>query len=165
VSSERRKELIEQLTTEARQQQIGYDRFHDVVAGYLGLNRTDLRCLDVLDLRGRMTAGDLARETGLSTGSVTAMLDRMEKAGYVRRVRDPSDRRRVLVEPDEKARQRGEEIYRPFAESTIPTFDRFTDDQLEVIRDFLQAGNDFYVVQTARVEELARRARAATRNA
>jgi DNA-binding MarR family transcriptional regulator len=153
----RRPELIAQTTAEVRQQQIAYDRFHDAVAAYFGINRTDLRCLDILDLSGQQTAGELAAQMGMSTGAVTAMLDRLEKAGYVRRVRDPADRRRVLVEPAELARERGREIYQPFEEQTVPMFARFTNEQLAVVRDFLRLGNDFYDVQTNRVEDLARR--------
>jgi len=152
-----RLDLIAQTTAEVRQQQIAYDRFHDAVAAYLGINRTDLRCLDILDLSGQQTAGELAVQMGMSTGAVTAMLDRLEKAGYLRRVRDPADRRRVLVESAELARERGREIYQPFEELTVPMFARFTDEQLAVVRDFLRLGNDFYDVQTTRIEDLARR--------
>jgi DNA-binding MarR family transcriptional regulator len=155
-SGEVRAELIAALTAEVRQQQIAYDRFHDAVAAYLGVNRTDLRCLDILDLAGRRTAGELATEMGMSTGAVTALIDRLEKAGYVSRVRDPGDRRRVLVEPTELARQRGWEIYQPFSEETGPAFTRFTDHQLATVRDFLAVGNAFYAEQTARVERLGR---------
>jgi len=152
----RRAGLIAEMVAEVRQQQIAYDRFHDAVAAYLGVNRTDLRCLDILDLTGRRAAGEVAAEMGMSTGAVTALLDRMEKAGYIRRVRDPGDRRRVLVELTEQARERGWEIYQPFTELTGPAFVRFTDEQLATVRDFLQVGNDFYAVQTARIEGLTR---------
>ena len=152
----RRAGLIAEMVAEVRQQQIAYDRFHDAVAAYLGVNRADLRCLDILDLTGRRAAGELAAEMGMSTGAVTALLDRMEKAGYIRRVRDPGDRRRVLVELTEQARERGWEIYQPFTELTGPAFARFTDEQLTTVRDFLQVGNDFYAVQTARIEGLTR---------
>ena len=64
----------------------------------LGLNPTDVRCVDLLDQHGTMTAGALAELAGLSTGAVTFLLDRLERAGFVRRVRDLEDRRRVLVE-------------------------------------------------------------------
>src|ERR1700678_401166 len=152
-----RLDLIAQTTAEVRQQQIAYDRFHDAVAAYLGINRTDLRCLDILDLSGQQTAGELAVQMGMSTGAVTAMLDRLEKAGYLRRVRDPADRRRGRGEAPELARGRGREIYQPFEELTVPMFARFTDEQLAVVRDFLRLGNDFYDVQTTRIEDLARR--------
>ena len=151
-----RPELIAQTTAEVRAQQIAYDRFHAAVASYLGINRTDLRCLDILDLAGRQTAGELAAAMGMSTGAVTAMLDRREKTGYVHRVRDPADRRRVLVEPAELARERGWEVYQPFEEQTVPMFARFTEEQIAVVRDFLRIGNDFYDVQTARIVVLAR---------
>lgn len=149
-----RMELVVRLTTEVRRQQVAYDRFHDAVAAHLGVNRTDLRCLDMLDLHQPLSAGDLAAQTGLTTGAVTAMLDRLEKIGYVRRVRDPADRRRVLVETGDKARDRIAEIYRPFAEATVPMLDAFTDDQLTLLTDFLRRGSDFYGQQTALVEAL-----------
>jgi len=157
--ADRRAELIGQTTVEVRQQQIAYDRFHDAVAAYLGLNRTDIRCLDILDLTGRQAAGELATGMGLSTGAITAMLDRLERAGYVRRVRDPADRRRVLVEPTELSGERGREIYGPFGEQVEPMFARFSDADLALIRDFLRLGNEFYKLQTGRIEQLARQAR------
>ncbi len=153
-----RAELIGQTTTEVRRQQIAYDRFHDAVAAYLGLNRTDIRCLDLLDLTGRQTAGELAAGMGMSTGAVTAMLDRLEKTGYVRRLRDPDDRRRVLVEPAELAAERGREIYGPFEEQAGPMFAPFTDAELRLVRDFLRLGSEFYELQIGRVEQLADRA-------
>ena len=141
---------------EARLQQNAYDRFEEAAAEYFGINRTDMLCLDVLDRTGQMTAGGLARETGLTTGAVTAMLDRVEKAGYVRRLPDPSDRRRVLVELTDKARQATREVYGSLADA-VPEFDRYTDEQLMLIRDFLRLGSDLLVVQAARVQELTRR--------
>lgn len=157
MSTPSRAELIEQTTIEVRRQQVAYDRFHDAAAAYLGLNRTDIRCLDILDLAGRQTAGELAAGMGMSTGAVTAMLDRLEKSGYVRRLRDPDDRRRVLVEPTELTAERGREIYAPFEEQTGPMFARFTDAELALVRDFLRMGSSFYEVQIGRIERLARR--------
>src|SRR5215468_6915467 len=66
----------------------------------IGINVTDLNCLNILALRGRMTAGELARATGLTTASITGVLDRLEESGFVRRERDPHDRRRVVVRLD-----------------------------------------------------------------
>jgi DNA-binding MarR family transcriptional regulator len=154
--SSARDELITELTTQARQQQIAYDRFHDAVAAYFGVNRTDIRCLDTLDLHGTRTAGELAAEMGLSTGAVTAMLDRLEKIGYVRRVRDPADRRRVLVEASDLVRERGRVVYQPFAEQAGPRFAKYTDAELALLRDFLRASNEFYGAQIDRVEGLSR---------
>jgi DNA-binding MarR family transcriptional regulator len=73
------------------------DLFQQVAADRLGLNRTDLTVLSLLDARGPLTAGQLAEATGLTTGAVTGVADRLEKAGYARREPDPDDRRRVIV--------------------------------------------------------------------
>jgi DNA-binding MarR family transcriptional regulator len=152
--STRRNELIAVASAEVRRQQAAYDRFHDAVADHLKVNRTDLRCLDLLDLRGRMTAGELSEATGLSTGAVTVMLDRLERAGYVLRVRDPGDRRRVYAEPTELAAKHAAEIYAPLTAQAAPLYDRFTEDQLATIADFLHTATEFYSGQTARVEAL-----------
>lgn len=64
----------------------------------IGINATDLNCLNIVALTGDLTAGELAAQTGLATASITAVLDRLEGGGFVRRVRDPRDRRRVMVE-------------------------------------------------------------------
>ena len=64
----------------------------------IGVNATDLNCLNIVALTGRLTAGELAQQTGLTTASITGVLDRLEEGGFVRRVRDPQDRRRVMVE-------------------------------------------------------------------
>ena len=68
-----------------------------VAAERIGVNATDLNCLNIVALTGPMAAGDLARQTGLTTASITGVLDRLEEGGFVRRERDPKDRRRVIV--------------------------------------------------------------------
>jgi DNA-binding Lrp family transcriptional regulator len=67
-------------------------------ADRVGINATDMQCLNILSFRGQMTAGELAKATGLTTASITGVIDRLEEAGFVRRERDARDRRRVMVE-------------------------------------------------------------------
>jgi len=81
------------------------------VAEAIGLNRTDMRCLDVIQREGPVPAGRLADETGLTTGAITTVLDRLERAGFARRTRDPADRRRVLVELAPEARSGAGDYY------------------------------------------------------
>ena len=76
------------------------DVVDELVSQLMGINRTDSRCMDILDQHGSMSAGDLAEASRLTTGAITAVIDRLERAGFARRVPDPSDRRRVLVELD-----------------------------------------------------------------
>src|SRR5262245_65424320 len=73
--------------------------FQQAIADRLGLNSTDLMCLSLLSDAEPLTAGQLAEATGLTTGSVTVMIERLETAGYVRREKDATDRRRVIVRP------------------------------------------------------------------
>jgi DNA-binding transcriptional ArsR family regulator len=69
-------------------------------ADKIGVNTTDLNCLNILSFGGQMTAGELARATGLTTASITGVVDRLEQAGFVRRERDARDRRRVVIHLD-----------------------------------------------------------------
>jgi DNA-binding MarR family transcriptional regulator len=144
----------------ARLHQNDYDRFEDAAAEYFGVTRTAMRCLEVLDRVGQLTAGDIARETGLTSGAVTAMLDRLEQAEYVRRLRDPGDRRRVLVELTDRARQTAAEVYGPLADLMVE-FDRYTDDELVLIRDFLRLGSAMLIAQADRVDKQRRQRDAA----
>jgi DNA-binding MarR family transcriptional regulator len=139
----------------ARLQQNDYDRFEDAAAEYFGVTRTAMRCMEVLDRVGQLTAGDIARETGLTSGAVTAMLDRLERAGYVRRLRDVADRRRVLVELTDQARQGASEVYGPLSEA-MAEFERYSDHELRLIRDFLRMGSATLIAHAARVEKLRR---------
>src|SRR5512132_671107 len=93
-----REKLISQLIDAIRASQRATDLVDETAANYLGINRTDARALDVIEQYGPITAGRLAEELRLSTGAVTTLVDRLERAGYARRLRDPGDRRRVLVE-------------------------------------------------------------------
>lgn len=111
--------------------------YSQLVADRLGINSTDLECLDVIVLHGGLAAGDLARATGLTTGAVTGVLDRLERAGFARRTADPQDRRRVLVQPTKDVARRVAPLYAPmerFADDALAGFD---DAQLTLALEFL----------------------------
>ncbi|MEU2033013.1 MarR family transcriptional regulator [Nocardia amamiensis] len=93
----KRAELDAALTIAAQRSATDAVMMHQAVADRLGLHVTDLRCLNLLRLGGPATAGELATQTGLTTGAITRMIDRLLKAGYVRREHDEQDRRRVIV--------------------------------------------------------------------
>jgi DNA-binding MarR family transcriptional regulator len=105
----------------------------------IGINVTDLNCLNILALRGPMTAGELARATGLSTASITGVLDRLEEAGFVRRERDSRDRRRVVVRLDtERGLRDVAPVFAPVVAAWRAVAAQYTDDQLETILRFQQ---------------------------
>jgi DNA-binding MarR family transcriptional regulator len=109
----------------------------DTVAKLVGLNSTDLECLDLLGLAGATTAGRLATHTGLTTGAMTAVIDRLERAGFARRVRDAGDRRCVLVEALPDNLRRIELLYRPLIAAVARLNEEYGDRQLAVVVDYL----------------------------
>lgn len=113
--------LVKEASAALRMNQNAVDRFEEPVARYLGINRTDGRCLDILDRRGPLPSAELAREARLITGSTTAMVDRLAGKGYVRRVRDPSDRRRVVVELTDECRSVLTELFGPWPRRGRPS--------------------------------------------
>jgi DNA-binding MarR family transcriptional regulator len=131
------------LTDEIRAGQRATDKVDELVTELLGINRTDARCLDILDQQGRMSAGQLASASGLTTGAVTAVVDRLERAGYAQRVADPEDRRRVLVELTKKAREIIWELMgRPLTEASQPLIDRYSDEELELLLEFARTSRE-----------------------
>jgi DNA-binding transcriptional ArsR family regulator len=108
-----------------------------ISADRIGINATDLNCLNLVALTGHITAGDLARQTGLSTASITGVLDRLEEGGFVRRVRDPHDRRRVIVElgGGPGLREVGT-TFGPVVKAWRATAAEYSDDELRLLLEF-----------------------------
>jgi DNA-binding MarR family transcriptional regulator len=117
--------------------------FDNLAAEALGVNLTDLHCLNIIENRGGVTAGVLAAEAGLTSGAVTGVVDRLERVGYARRIPDPTDRRRVKIEVTDHFYDRADEIWHPLAADwQAELARRFTGDQLDLIIAFLSATND-----------------------
>src|SRR6266516_1259211 len=103
----------------------------------IGINATDLNCLNILSFSGHMTAGELARATGLTTASITGVVDRLEEAGFVTRERDPHDRRRVVVKIVlERAVKDVGSVFLPMIRDWQEVAERYSDDELRLIVDF-----------------------------
>ena len=109
----------------------------DTVARLVGLNSTDLECLDLLYLAGATTAGRLAQHAGLTTGAMTAVIDRLERAGFVRRLRDPDDRRCVRVEAQPGRIRQIATLYQRLAEATAHLHENYDDRHLAIVVDYL----------------------------
>jgi len=152
-----RGELSAQLGFELREYLGAADMYDEAVAQSMGLRRTDLRCVDLIVRRGTMTAGALAEATGLTTGAVTFLLDRLEHAGVVRRRRDTEDRRRVLVELVPSAAHRARRIHEPVIAEMQALAGRHRAEELEIIRDFLRGARRVYEVHAPLVTENAPR--------
>ena len=142
TSRRTRKELLAELGEAARTSQNATDEVDEAFCDLLAINRTDGRCIDIVQRLGPVTAGRLATEAGLTTGAVTAVIDRLEKAGYLRRRRDEHDRRKVLVEMTPTLRTLTEETYVAFHKDSWKHIARFTDEELGAIIDFLRVSHD-----------------------
>src|SRR5256885_6463795 len=115
--------------------------FDDAVGRALGLNATDVRCLDWL-ADGPKTAGELSSGTGLSAAATTTLIDRLEIKGFAQRVRDPGDRRKVLVEMTPDGAARVGTYYGRLIEEGTGLFKGITDQQLEQMREWLKAARE-----------------------
>ena len=136
-------ELIAELISEYRVAGNQDSAFDNLAADRLGLNRTDLHAINIIENSGGLTAGELAREAGLTTGAVTGVIDRLERAGYARRVSDPTDRRRVKLEVTPKFYARADRIWGPMAADWASRLGgRFTAEELERVIDFLCTTNE-----------------------
>src|SRR5437588_513628 len=131
-----RSALLTQLLEEIRGGQRATDIVDEAACRLFGINRTDGRCLDILEQRGTISAGELSREARPTSGAITAVIDRLERAGYARRVTDPADRRRVLVEPTAKAFKVSEDLMGPLGESGYKRLSGYTNAQLELLVEF-----------------------------
>lgn len=135
----KRQDLVAALNAAVTRYQRATDAFDEAAAERLGVNRTDLRCLDLL-FQGPMSAGALAEAAGLSPAATTSLVDRLEHKGYLRRTRDTKDRRRVVIEMTDLARARAWRLYGPLAEEGGTELARYRDDQVALITDFLDRG-------------------------
>jgi DNA-binding MarR family transcriptional regulator len=156
----RRQALIAAIGHATQAYQRSTDAFDDAVAQRLGLNRTDLRCLDWL-YDGPKSAGQLGAAIGLSSAATTTLLDRLEKRGLVRRLRQVADRRKVLVEMTELGWQLTDEYYRPLAIEGAHLLEQYSDEQLTAMRDHLVASTELIDSHRARMRSRAERVEAA----
>src|SRR5437764_1001603 len=137
-----KRELVDELIREFRLTGNQDNAFDKLAAERLGVNETDLHCLNIIENSGGLGAGELAVQSGLTTGAVTGVIDRLEKAGYARRAPDPADRRRVRVEVTPAFYQQAERIWGPVAADWHSTLAKqFSGEELERLTYFLRITN------------------------
>ena len=125
--------------------------FSHAVAERAGMHSTDIETLDLLNVLGPMSAGHLSQMTGLSSGATTRLIDRLARAGFVRRVSDPTDRRRVYIEPIDENLQEIGKMYTPLAEGLARKWASFSDDEIAVILRFVRESNAIVAAENARL--------------
>jgi DNA-binding MarR family transcriptional regulator len=154
----RRAEVSRALLDQQRQSAGLAVRLYAALAGRVGVNITDVNVLSLLDKDGPMTAGQVAQHVGLSRGgAITAVIDRLERAGFLRRRRDPTDRRRVIVELVADGPYRAlTEALSEFSARYEALIERYTDEQLDLLLDFAGQAGEIVEEYAARLQSGAR---------
>ena len=137
--------------------------FSQAVAARLGITSSDLECLDIIYLNPRVTAGELAVATGLTTGAVTGVIDRLEQAGFARRERDPTDRRKVFVCALPAVERRIAPLYRSLQQTVTAELASYTDKELALLLDFFTRAARTMVAEIAKLRDGAGNRKAAKR--
>lgn len=132
-----RQDTLEEFARVGREHSDATVLFHGMLAARLGLHPTDYKTLGILQRLGPQSAGEIARHSGLATASVTNLIDRLERKGFVRRVADAADRRRVLVEPIEDRATAARTLFVSASRSLAQLLERYSVRELAVITDFL----------------------------
>jgi len=132
--------LLQELEEAMRRSSAQGVLFGQTVANVAGISGSDLECLDFLNLEGRVTAGRLAEVTGLTTGAITGVVDRLEKAGFVRRERDKTDRRKVFIATvPENVAQIGR-FYVPMQAAMHKVWNSYSEAELQLLLRFASEG-------------------------
>jgi DNA-binding MarR family transcriptional regulator len=131
--------------------------FHQAIADRLELSATDVKCYSILRQTGPITAGELAERTGLTTGAITGVVDRLERVELVRRSRDPHDRRRVvleLVHNLERERAIGQ-LYEPLGRAITELVGQYSEAEQATVLDFLTQATAALEAETRRLRQSA----------
>lgn len=142
------------LGNAARIAQWEQDAFDQAMADYIGINRTDLACLDIIERMRPITAGQLAEAARLTSGAVTAVLDRLEQAGLVERIRDTEDRRRVFIEISAEAMARFQPIFQPLLDDISRVLEDWADEELATLVRFHELDADLKRRHATRIRDL-----------
>ena len=138
MSSETKAQLAQRILALLRAIDGDMDRFDEAAAARLGISRTDFHCLDILSRGDAVSPGQLSQETGLSTGATTALLDRLEKAGYISRKRDRNDRRKVLIQPTRRAIDEVWPLFANLVSAATQLITQFRVEEIETVLRFLE---------------------------
>ena len=124
------------------------------IARRVGINSSDLECLDLILMSGPSTAGEIARHTGLTSGAVTGLIDRLERLGLVERTADPADRRKVLVRVREDRIGPIAALYAPLEKAMQSLLAGYSREELKLLIDFAEQSGDLLQARTSELNDI-----------
>jgi DNA-binding MarR family transcriptional regulator len=157
VSPGRKADLIKDIVVAIQDEQTQQTFMSNAIADRLGLTSSELEVMGTLVARGPLSAGELAKRTGLTSGAVTRLIDRLVERGSVRRLADPEDRRRVLVECTPNAMRTCEPFYGPIEKEGTALLEGLSEKDLEVILGYLRTSYEFSKRHTERISAMPER--------
>jgi DNA-binding MarR family transcriptional regulator len=128
--------------------------FGQTVADRAGISNSDMDCLDFVILEGRVTAGRLAEVTGLTTGAITGVVDRLEQAGFVRRERDADDRRKVFIAPIPENISKVGKLYEHMQRAMLKAWEAYSDAELRLLLRFATQSYQTMLAATAELKAM-----------
>ena len=152
IKKESGKQLVAQVIRGAREFSIGTVLFHRAVGQILGVNVTDMKCLDMMTLQGSATPSQLAAHTGLSSGATTAMIDRLERAGLVERQPHPKDRRGTILVLTEEAMRKLPSLFSSLGTAMETLVSSYPQKELAVLDDFFTKARVLWQEERAKLQ-------------
>jgi DNA-binding MarR family transcriptional regulator len=146
-----RAQILDELAGVGRENSDATVLFHSTIASLLDLHATDYKALGILERLGPRSAGQISEQSGLAPASVTNLIDRLEQKGFVRRVPDPADRRRVMVEPVRDRIAGAGRLFTSTRRSLAKLWERYSDSELVVIADFLGRNAERLRIETTKL--------------
>jgi DNA-binding MarR family transcriptional regulator len=145
--------LVERLMLGLRRSSAAGVLHSQAIARRVGINPTDLECLDLILMSGSATAGEIGRRTGLTSGAVTGLIDRLERLALVERTADPNDRRKVLVKVRADKVAQIAAHFAPMEKAMKDLLAGYTREQLRLLADFAERSGDFVLARVAEIND------------
>jgi DNA-binding MarR family transcriptional regulator len=153
TSQEGKQALADRLMLAMRRSSAAGVLHSQAIARRVGVNSSDLECLDLILMKGPSTAGEIARHTGLTSGAVTGLIDRLERLGLVERAADPGDRRKVLVRVREAGIAPIAAYFAPMEKAMQAMLAGYSKDELRLLIEFADRGAEFVLARVAELNE------------
>jgi DNA-binding MarR family transcriptional regulator len=158
MASSPKQEQLKELTREMRLMSSFDALLSHAIAGEVGMHNTDIETMDLLNIFGPMTAGELSARTGLSSGATTRLIDRLERVGFVKRTQDPGDRRRVIIELVPENLGDLMQLFGPLTQKLNALWSSYSNEELSTIIDFTRRSKEVVQEENARLRANAKHA-------